>query len=64
VMLVSRPSNALQVRHWTRSVRRRKVETCGLRTHTCRVGCKDAHGLRAGAVITVLGGRSTEGRSP
>jgi hypothetical protein len=35
---------------------------CGLGTHTYRVGCKDAHGLRAGALIAVLGGLRAEGR--
>jgi hypothetical protein len=29
---------------------------CGLGTHTLRTYCEDAHGLRAGALIAVLGG--------
>ena len=33
---------------------------CGLGTHILRVACKDAHGLWAGALITVLGGPCVE----
>ena len=32
------------------------IRPCGLGTHTFRVGCQDAHGLRAGALIAVPGG--------
>ena len=36
---------------------------CGLGTHTFRVRCEDAHGLRAGALIAVLGGLRAERRA-
>jgi len=32
------------------------IGSCGLGTHTLRTYCEDAHGLRAGALIAVLGG--------
>lgn len=38
------------------------IGLCGLGTHTYRAGCEDAHGLRAGALIAVPGGRCAEGR--
>jgi hypothetical protein len=38
------------------------IAACGLGTHTFRVACEDAHGLRAGALIAALGGRCAERR--
>jgi hypothetical protein len=32
------------------------IGPCGLGTHFSHARCKDAHGLRAGALIAVLGG--------
>jgi hypothetical protein len=37
------------------------IATCGLGTHTLLLGCEDARGLRAGALIAALGGLSAEG---
>ena len=48
---------------WTSTALRHKMRSCVLGTHSCRVGCEDAHGLRAGALITVPGGRCAEGSS-
>jgi hypothetical protein len=36
------------------------IGACGLGTHTFRVACEDARGLRAGALIAALGGLSAE----
>jgi hypothetical protein len=36
--------------------------SCGLRTHTYRAGCENAHGPWAGALITALGGLCAERR--
>jgi hypothetical protein len=39
------------------------IRACGLGTHTFRVACEDARGLRAGALIAALGGLCAEGRA-
>ena len=44
------------------SVRGPTMPVCGLGTHIFRVG-QDARGLRAGALIAVLGGHCAEGRT-
>jgi hypothetical protein len=38
------------------------IDACGLGTHTFRVACEDARGLRAGALIAALGGLCAERR--
>ncbi len=45
------------------SADRATLGSCGLGTHTLRVRCEDAHGLRAGALIAVLGGLRAERRA-
>jgi hypothetical protein len=39
------------------------IGACGLGTHTFRVACEDARGLRAGALIAALGGLCAERRA-